>query len=89
MSLTVKAKAHIVESYQRFDGDTGSPEVQVALLSSRISHLTAHLKTHPKDVHSRRGLMNLVARRRKLLDYVKSTQPNVYKNLLERLELRR
>ncbi|MCS5710553.1 30S ribosomal protein S15 [Candidatus Berkiella aquae] len=89
MTLTVEAKAQIVEKYQRSAGDTGSPEVQVALLSSRISYLTEHLKTHRKDVHSRQGLMNLVARRRKLLDYLKKNQPTTYKSLIERLELRR
>ena len=89
MSLTVQAKAQVVDQYQRFAGDTGSPEVQVALLTTRINHLTEHLKTHKKDVHSRRGLMNLVARRRKLLDYLKSTKLDVYKSLIERLELRR
>ncbi|MGD9591892.1 MAG: 30S ribosomal protein S15 [Candidatus Berkiella sp.] len=89
MSLTVEAKAQVVDQYQRFAGDTGSPEVQVALLSARINHLTEHLKTHKKDVHSRQGLMNLVARRRKLLDYLKSTKLDVYKSLIERLELRR
>ena len=89
MSLTVEAKAQVVDKYQRFAGDTGSPEVQVALLTSRINTLTGHLKTHRKDVHSRHGLMKLVARRRKLLDYLKNTNPLVYKNLIERLELRR
>ena len=89
MSLTVEAKAQVVDKYQRFAGDTGSPEVQVALLTTRINLLTGHLKTHRKDVHSRHGLMKLVARRRKLLDYLKHTNLVVYKNLIERLELRR
>ncbi len=89
MSLTVQAKAQVVDQYQRFAGDTGSPEVQVALLTTRINYLTEHLKTHKKDVHSRQGLMHLVARRRKLLDYLKSTKLDVYKSLIERLELRR
>lgn len=89
MSLSVEAKAQVVEKFQRFAGDTGSPEVQVALLTTRINHLTEHLKTHPKDVHSRRGLMNLVARRRRILDYLKRTNVELYKSLLERLELRR
>lgn len=87
--LTIEAKAQVVDKYQRFAGDTGSPEVQVALLTTRINELTGHLKTHPKDVHSRHGLMKLVARRRKLLDYLKRTNFGVYKNLIERLELRR
>ncbi len=89
MTLTVEAKAQVVEKFQRTAGDTGSPEVQVALLSSRIAYLTEHLKTHRKDVHSRQGLMNLVARRRKLLDYLKRTSLATYKSLIERLELRR
>lgn len=89
MSLSVEAKAQIVEKFQRFAGDTGSSDVQVALLTARINHLTEHLKTHRKDVHSRQGLMHLVAQRRKLLDYLKKTKPDVYKQLLERLELRR
>ncbi len=89
MSLSVEAKAQVVDNFQRFAGDTGSSEVQVALLTTRINHLTGHLKTHPKDIHSRRGLMHLVAKRRKLLDYLKKTKPETYKSLLERLELRR
>ncbi len=89
MSFTVEAKAQIVEQYQRFAGDTGSPEVQVALLSARITHLTEHLKVHRKDAHSRRGLMHLVALRRKLLDYLKRDNQASYKTLIGRLELRR
>lgn len=89
MSFLPEAKAQVIDQFQRFAGDTGSSEVQVALFTTRINHLTAHLKTHPKDVHSRQGLMRLVARRRKLLDYLKRTQPDVYKGLIERLELRR
>jgi len=89
MSLSVEAKAQVVEKFQRFAGDTGSPEVQVALLTTRINHLTGHLKTHPKDKHSQRGLMQLVARRRKLLDYLKRIQFSVYKTLIEQLALRR
>lgn len=89
MSLTAEAKAQIVEKFQRFAGDTGSSEVQVALLTSRINHLAQHLKTHPKDVHSRQGLLYLVAARRKLLDYLKRVQPATYKGVIERLELRR
>jgi small subunit ribosomal protein S15 len=89
MSFSSEAKAQVVDNFQRFAGDTGSSEVQVALYTARITHLTAHLKAHPKDVHSRQGLMRLVARRRKLLDYLKRTQLDVYKSLIERLELRR
>lgn len=89
MSFSPEAKAQIVEQYQRFAGDTGSPEVQVALLTARVNHLTEHLKVHRKDAHSRRGLMHLVALRRKLLDYLKRTNAESYKTLLGRLELRR
>lgn len=89
MSLTVEAKAQVVEKFQRFAGDTGSPEVQVALLTSRIQALTAHLKAHSKDVHSRRGLMGLIARRRKVLDYIKQKAPQRYQTLIEQLSLRR
>lgn len=89
MALNAEAKAQIVEGYQRFAGDTGSPEVQVALLSSRIEYLTEHLKTHKKDKHSRRGLLALVAKRRKLLDYLDRTKHDVYKQMLEKLGLRR
>lgn len=89
MTMTAEAKAQVVQGYQRMPGDTGSPEVQVALLTSRIQDLTKHLKTHVKDKHSRRGLMNLVAARRKLLDYLKSKNPDAYKKLIELLGLRR
>lgn len=89
MSLSVEAKAQIVEQYQRSAGDTGSCEVQVALLTTRINYLTDHLKTHKKDNHSRRGLLKLVAKRRKLLDYLKRTKADTYKKLLEQLNLRR
>lgn len=84
-----QAKAQVIEQYQRFEGDTGSSEVQVALSTTRINQLTAHLRVHPKDVHSRRGLMRLVAHRRKLLDYLKDNKPASYKELITRLELRR
>jgi small subunit ribosomal protein S15 len=89
MTLSVQAKAQIVVDYQRFDGDTGSPEVQVALLTSRINYLTDHLREHKKDKHSRRGLMNLVAKRRKLLDYLKRTKAEAYKKMISSLGLRR
>ncbi len=89
MSFTIEAKAQVIDAYQRFAGDTGSPEVQVALLTTRINHLTQHLKVHKKDVHSRRGLRNMVAKRRKLLDYLKAKNLSAYKTILERLELRR
>lgn len=89
MSLSAQAKAQIVDGYRRFDGDTGSPEVQVALLTSRINYLTDHLRDHKNDKHSRRGMMALVAKRRKLLDYLKRTEPETYKKLIEKLGLRR
>src|SRR5690606_31405707 len=81
-------KAKIVADYQRGKNDTGSPEVQVALLTARIVELTDHFKTHAKDHHSRRGLLKMVSRRRKLLDYLKGTNPSSYKALIERLGLR-
>ena len=89
MSISNVQKAQIVKDYQRADGDTGSPEVQVALLTARISYLTEHFKTHIKDHHSRRGLLRLVSRRRKLLDYLKSVNVESYKTLIDRLGLRK
>ncbi|MGG4604524.1 30S ribosomal protein S15 [Alcaligenaceae bacterium 429] len=88
MTVVVK-KTEIVSEYQRKAGDTGSPEVQVALLSARIAHLTEHFKTHVKDHHSRRGLLRMVSRRRKLLDYLKDRKPDAYRALIERLGLRK
>ena len=82
-------KAEVVQTYQRAPKDTGSPEVQIALITSRINDLSRHLTEHGKDVHSRRGLMKLVALRRKLLDYLKSVKPQTYKEILNRLGLRR
>ena len=81
-------KAKIVADYQRAKGDTGSPEVQVALLTARINDLTGHFKTHTKDHHSRRGLLKMVSRRRKLLDYLKSTNLATYLARIEKLGLR-
>ncbi len=89
MALTTSIKAEVIQTYQRAPRDTGSPEVQIALITSRINDLTRHLTEHAKDVHSRRGLMKLVALRRKLLDYLKSTKPQLYKEILVRLGLRR
>lgn len=89
MSLTVRQKSQVIEGYQRQSGDTGSPEVQVAILTSRINYLTDHLKEHMKDNHSKRGLLQLVSRRRKLLDYLKREKPDTYKELLGKLGLRR
>ena len=88
MSVADIDKAKIVADYQRAKGDTGSPEVQVALLTARINDLTGHFKTHTKDHHSRRGLLKMVSRRRKLLDYLKSTNLASYRALIEKLGLR-
>lgn len=82
-------KSKIVTDYQRAQNDTGSPEVQVALLTARINDLTEHFKKHVKDHHSRRGLLKMVSRRRKLLDYLKDRNPQAYKTLIERLGLRK
>lgn len=82
-------KSKIVTDYQRAQNDTGSPEVQVALLTARINDLTDHFKKHVKDHHSRRGLLKMVSRRRKLLDYLKGRNPQAYKTLIERLGLRK
>ena len=84
-----EVKNKIIADYQRKEGDTGSPEVQIAILTERINHLTEHLKTHPKDNHSRRGLLQLVGKRRGLLDYYKSTNLEGYRALSERLEIRK
>jgi len=82
-------KAQIVKDYQRKQSDTGSPEVQVALLSARITELTEHFKIHVKDHHSRRGLLRMVSQRRKLLDYLKRTDVDQYRKLIGKLELRK
>lgn len=89
MSVTVAAKAQIVQDYQRSKADTGSPEVQVALLTARINGLTEHFKANVKDHHSRRGLLRMVSRRRKLLDYLRTTDADSYRKLIERLGLRK
>jgi small subunit ribosomal protein S15 len=89
MALAAEAKAKVVAEYQRAANDTGSPEVQVALLTTRINELTSHFKEHAKDHHSRRGLLRMVSRRRKLLDYLKGRSPQAYKGLIERLGLRK
>ena len=89
MSITAEEKAKVMKEFGTKDGDTGSPEVQVAILSSRIATLTEHFKTHKKDNHSRRGLLKLVAQRRKLLDYVKARDEARDQSLIERLGLRR
>jgi small subunit ribosomal protein S15 len=89
MPLTAEEKATIVAEYARQAGDTGSPEVQVALLSAHINQLQGHFKTHQKDHHSRRGLIRMVNQRRKLLDYLKRKDLNRYASLIDRLSLRR
>jgi small subunit ribosomal protein S15 len=89
MQLTAQAKAEVIQKYQREAGDTGSSEVQIALLTSRITQLTDHLKIHKKDKHTRFGLLKMVSLRRKLLDYLKRTNLDRYKQLLEQLGLRR
>ena len=88
MSFAVN-KQNIIEDNRSHEKDTGSSEVQVALLSARISHLTEHLKTHRKDFHSRRGLLMMAARRRKILDYLKRTDLKRYQAIIEKLELRK
>jgi small subunit ribosomal protein S15 len=89
MSITVEEKARLIKDYATKENDTGSPEVQVAVLSSRIATLTEHFKGHKKDNHSRRGLLMMVAKRRKLLDYLKKTDEARYTSLITRLGLRR
>lgn len=89
MSITAERRTALIGEYQAGPTDTGSPEVQVALLSERIANLTEHLKTHAKDFHSRRGLLMLVGRRRRLLDYLKRKDQARYAGLIERLGLRR
>jgi len=89
MSLSTGRKAEVIKSYATKSGDTGSPEVQVALLSARITQLTEHFKTHVKDHHSRRGLLRMVSQRRKLLDYLKRSNVEKYRALIDRLGLRK
>jgi small subunit ribosomal protein S15 len=89
MAIATTQKAQIVHDYQRASGDTGSPEVQVALLTARINGLTDHFKTHVKDHHSRRGLLKMVSQRRKLLDYLRASNVDQYRSLIERLGLRK
>ena len=89
MALQVVQKEQVVKQYQRSGKDTGSPEVQIALLTERINSLTEHFKTHVKDFHSRRGLLKLVRQRRKLLDYLKRKDADKYRDLIERLSLRK
>ena len=89
MPQTKEAKAEVIDAFRLHDGDTGSPEVQVALLTKRIKELTEHFKTHAKDHHSRRGLLRLVGRRRRLLDYIKRQEFDRYRTLIERLGIRK
>ena len=89
MSITKELKTKVISEFANSKEDTGSPEVQVAILTNRITTLTRHFKTHKKDNHSRRGLLKMVSRRRKLLDYVKSKDEDRYKGIIERLGIRR
>jgi len=89
MSITAERKRELIEEFATSDGDTGSPDVQVAILSERIGNLTNHLKAHKKDYHSRRGLLRMVGQRRRLLDYVKGKEVKRYEQLIQRLGLRR
>ena len=89
MSVTTGRKAEVIKTYATKSGDTGSPEVQVAILSERINNLTEHFKTHVKDNHSRRGLLKMVSQRRTLLDYLRRTDEASYKTLIEKLGIRR
>jgi small subunit ribosomal protein S15 len=89
MALAAEVRQQVIKQYQTHKSDSGSPEVQITLLSQRISQLTEHFKTHQKDHHSRRGLLLMVARRRRLLDYLKRCSPDRYKNLIDSLGIRR
>jgi small subunit ribosomal protein S15 len=89
MALVQEKKSELVQKFKRHDSDTGSPEVQVALLSERIGYLTEHFKTHKKDHHSRRGLLKLVGQRRRLLDYLRTVDQSRYKSLIDQLGIRK
>lgn len=89
MVMTTEKKQEVIEQYKRHDGDTGSPEVQIALLSERIGYLTEHFKTHQKDHSSRRGLLKLVGQRRCLLDYLKGKDVERYRTIIDRLGIRK
>ena len=89
MALTRTAKTQIVQQFRQHDGDTGSPEVQIAVLTNRIGYLTEHFKTHKKDHHSRRGLLQMVSRRRRLLDYLRRSDHGRYRAVLDRLGIRK
>ncbi|MGD9538974.1 MAG: 30S ribosomal protein S15 [Alphaproteobacteria bacterium] len=89
MSISLERKSGLISEYARKQGDTGSPEVQVAILTERINNLTEHFKTHQKDLHSRRGLLMMVSRRRRLLDYLRRNDASRYGELIQRLGLRK
>ncbi|HET7753941.1 MAG TPA: 30S ribosomal protein S15 [Anaeromyxobacteraceae bacterium] len=89
MAMVQEKKTELVQKFRRHDSDTGSPAVQVALLSERITYLTEHFKTHKKDHHSRRGLLKLVGQRRRLLDYLRTVDQNRYKSLIDQLGIRK
>ena len=89
MPLTTDKKGQIIGSYRRHDSDTGSPEVQIAILSEKISYLTDHFKIHAKDHHSRRGLLRMVGKRRRLLDYLKAADSTRYRTVIDRLGIRK
>ena len=89
MTITKERKAELIQEFKQSANDTGSPEVQISVLTTRINGLTEHLRTHKKDFASRRGLLNLVSRRRRLLDYLKQVDPQRYLNIIQRLEIRK
>lgn len=89
MSITIERKNALIKEFGKKEGDTGSPEVQIAILTERITNLTGHFKTHAKDNHSRRGLLKMVSQRRSLLDYLKGKEESRYKELIQRLGIRR
>jgi small subunit ribosomal protein S15 len=89
LTTSKQQKTDLISEYRTHDGDTGSPEVQIALLSNRITYLTEHFKTHAKDHHSRRGLLKLVGRRRRLLDYLKKTDNERYRTVIDKLGIRK
>lgn len=89
MTITKARKTELIQEFKQSPNDTGSPEVQVSVLTTRINGLTEHMRTHKKDFASRRGLLNLVSRRRRLLDYLKNIDPQRYLNIIQRLEIRK
>jgi len=89
LALTTERKATLIDSHKIHSGDTGSPEVQIAILSERIDYLTEHFKTHAKDHHSRQGLLKIVGKRRRLLDYLKDTDPERYRDIIRKLGIRK